>query len=327
MAKSILGESSSGDATPRLSVSNDYAVEVNDLDKSYRQGQVQALKGVHVQIRRGERMGIIGPDGAGKTTLFRILSTLVRPDRGQARVLGYSIETDVPSIRKRIGYMPGRFSLYADLSVEENLSFFATLFGTTIRDHYELIREIYEPLEPFRKRAAGKLSGGMKQKLALCCTLIHRPEILFLDEPTTGVDAVSRKDFWLILQRLKDHGITVVVSTPYMDDASLCERIMFLYRGQVLTIDTPQAIIHRHTQPIYAVRSEQMGRLLVDLRSLKDLDACYTFGNTHHISADDLSIEDLESRLRALGHKEVHIQGIQPTIEDCFIHYMSTYNQ
>jgi len=221
MAKSTSDETSGSGSHPGLDEASDYAIQVSDLHKSFRQGQIQALKGVHVQIRCGERMGIIGPDGAGKTTLFRILSTLIQADRGHASVLGYSVATDLQAIRKRIGYMPGRFSLYADLSVEENLTFFATLFGTSIRDHYELIREIYEPLEPFRKRAAGKLSGWMKQKLALCCALIHKPELLLLDEPTTGVDAVSRKDFWIILRRLKEHGITVVVSTPYMDDAGL----------------------------------------------------------------------------------------------------------
>jgi ABC-2 type transport system ATP-binding protein len=326
MEKLLSGKQSMNRAPTRPATS-EYAVEVSDLYKSYRKGQIQALKDVALQIPHGERMGIVGPDGAGKTTLFRILCTLIQADRGHAKVLGYSVDTDIQPIRKRIGYMPGRFSLYPDLSVEENLSFFATLFGTSIREHYELIREIYEPLEPFRHRAAGKLSGGMKQKLALCCALIHKPEILFLDEPTTGVDAVSRKDFWIILRRLKDQGITVVVSTPYMDDASLCERILFLYRGQVLTIDTPQAIIDRHTQPIYAVRSAEMSRLLRDLRSTQQVDSCYTFGDTHHVSSTSISIDTLHTRLEAMGHQQVQIQRIQPTIEDCFIHQMRAHDQ
>lgn len=326
MEKLLSGERSSELASTRPATS-DYVVEVSELDKSYRQGQIQALKGVSLQIRHGERMGIIGPDGAGKTTLFRILATLLQADRGHASVLGYSVATDIHPIRKQIGYMPGRFSLYPDLSVEENLTFFATLFGTSVREHYALIREIYEPLEPFRHRAAGKLSGGMKQKLALCCALIHKPEILLLDEPTTGVDAVSRKDFWIILRRLKDQGITVVVSTPYMDDAGLCERILFLYRGQVLTIDTPQAIIDRHSQPIYAVRSAEMGRLLRELRTFQEVDSCYTFGDTHHVSSTSISIDGLQARLEVLGHQQVHVQRIQPTIEDCFIHQMRTHDQ
>ena len=218
----------------------EHAVVVDNVTKKY--GAVEALKGVSLTVPSGELFGIIGPDGAGKTSLFRILTTLLLPDSGNASVCGLDIAKDYKEIRRRVGYMPGRFSLYQDLTVEENLNFFATVFNTTVRENYDLIRDIYVQIEPFRKRKAGKLSGGMKQKLALSCALIHRPDVLFLGEPTTGVDPVSRVEFWDMLDRLKRQGITILVSTPYMDEASRCDRIALMRNGRCLSVDTPEGI-------------------------------------------------------------------------------------
>jgi len=236
------------------------AVSVENITKRY--GKTVALDGVSFEVEKGELFGIIGPDGAGKTTLFRIIATLILADSGTASVDGFDVVRDYKELRKRIGYMPGRFSLYQDLTVEENLSFFAAVFGTTIRENYHLVEGIYKLLEPFRKRRAGKLSGGMKQKLALCCALIHKPDILYLDEPTTGVDPVSRKEFWEMLGKLQQEGITIVVSTPYMDEANLCDRIALIKGGRFLQIDTPQNIRQGFSAPLWAVRSEKMHRLL-----------------------------------------------------------------
>ena len=216
------------------------SVQIKNIAKSY--GSVTAVRDVSLDISSGELFGLIGPDGAGKTTLFRILTTLLLADRGEATVCGMDVRKDWRQIRSISGYMPGRFSLYQDLSVEENLHFFATVFKTTVEKNYDLIHDIYVQIEPFAKRRAGKLSGGMKQKLALCCALIHRPRVLFLDEPTTGVDPVSRKEFWDILARIKEQGITIIVSTPYMDEASRCDRIALMRNGVCLRTDTPEAI-------------------------------------------------------------------------------------
>ena len=221
----------------------EYILTADRLTKSY--GAVKAVDGVSFAVRRGEIFGLIGPDGAGKTTLFRLLTTLLRPDSGRAVVAGFDVERQYKEIRRRVGYMPGRFSLYPDLTVEENLQFFATVFGTSIRKNYDLVRDIYSQIEPFRTRRASALSGGMKQKLALSCALIHKPEVLFLDEPTTGVDPVSRRELWDMLRRLKEQGITIVVSTPIVDEARQCDRIAFLNRGQVHGIDTPDRILTR----------------------------------------------------------------------------------
>lgn len=221
----------------------EYILTADRLTKSY--GAVKVLDGVSFAVRRGEIFGLIGPDGAGKTTLFRLLTTLLRPDSGRAVVAGFDVERQYKEIRRRVDYMPGRFSLYPDLTVEENLQFFATVFGTSIRENYDLVRDIYSQIEPFRTRRAGALSGGMKQKLALSCALIHKPEVLFLDEPTTGVDPVSRRELWDMLRRLKEQGITIVVSTPIVDEARQCDRIAFLNRGQVHGIDTPDRILTR----------------------------------------------------------------------------------
>lgn len=221
----------------------DEMVIIENVKKKY--GGVTALDGVSLRVRRGEIFGLIGPDGAGKTTLFRILTTLLHADSGTAMVAGYDVERQYKEIRRRVGYMPGRFSLYQDLTVEENLHFFATVFGTSIRENYDLVRDIYSQIEPFRTRRAGALSGGMKQKLALSCALIHKPEVLFLDEPTTGVDPVSRRELWDMLQRLRNQGITIVVSTPIVDEARQCDRIAFIHHGQVHGIDTPDCILTR----------------------------------------------------------------------------------
>ena len=223
--------------------STQHAVYVNEVSKSY--GKVEALKGVSFSVNPGELFGLIGPDGAGKTTLFRILTTLLLADKGTAAVGNSDVVKDYKSIRRKVGYMPGRFSLYQDRTVEENLNFFATVFHTTIEENYDLVKDIYQQIEPFRKRRAGALSGGMKQKLALCCALIHKPEILFLDEPTTGVDPVSRKEFWEMLQRLKEQGITILASTPIMDEARQCDRIAFINEGEIKGIDTPDRILHQ----------------------------------------------------------------------------------
>ena len=243
------------------------AVEVHDIVKSYRKGAVQALHGVSFEAGHGEIFGIIGPDGAGKTSLFRILTTLILPDSGTASVDGLDIVRDYKAIRNCVGYMPGRFSLYQDMTVEENLTFFATVFGTTIRENYHLIKDIYSQIEPFKDRKAGALSGGMKQKLALSCALIHKPSVLFLDEPTTGVDPVSRKELWEMLRQLKQQGITILVSTPYMDEASLCDRIALILDGRFIGIDTPQHIADNFGEPLWAVGSDNMSKLLRDLRA------------------------------------------------------------
>ena len=294
-------------------------VKCIDLHKSY--GQTIALQGVSFEVNAGEIFGIIGPDGAGKTTLFRILTTLILANQGSATVNGFDVVKDYREIRKCVGYMPGRFSLYQDLTVEENLEFFATVFNTTVEENYELIKDIYQQIEPFKKRRAGKLSGGMKQKLALSCALIHKPTVLFLDEPTTGVDPVSRKEFWGMLKKLKAQGITILVSTPYMDEASLCDRIALIQKGKFLSIDTPQNIVNQYKNQLWAVRSMNMSKLLNDLRSNKSFENCFAFGDSHHVSIENkkLEIKTLEEYLLKCGHTDIEITEIQPTIEDCFM--------
>ena len=295
-------------------------VSVKDLKMSYDRGKVKALKGVSFDMNEGEIFGLIGPDGAGKTSLFRILTTLLLADSGTATV--YDVVKDYKKIRRNIGYMPGKFSLYQDLTVEENLSFFATVFNTTIQENYHLIEEIYSQIEPFKKRKAGKLSGGMKQKLALSCALIHAPHVLFLDEPTTSVDPVSRKEFWDMLQKLKKNfKLSIIVSTPYMDEAVQCERIALIQEGQFLTIDTPEGIVRAYTQTLWEVRSDKMHRLLTDLRGIKGVKTAFAFGEYHHVTVDTsaLTIDSLREQLEKLGHKKIVIEAIEPTIEDCFM--------
>ena len=303
----------------------DIAVSCTNISKHYK--DVHALKGVSLNIPRGELFGIIGPDGAGKTSLFRILTTLILANEGSATVDGFDVVKDYPAIRNRVGYMPGRFSLYQDLTVEENLTFFATVFNTTIAENYDLIKDIYQQIEPFKDRRAGKLSGGMKQKLALSCALIHRPSVLFLDEPTTGVDPVSRKEFWGMLKNLQKQNITIVVSTPYMDEASLCDRIALIQNGEFLTIDSPQGIIANYPNTLLAVESADMHQLLHDLRQNKLTKNCFAFGNEHHVainknnttlSLDEL-IKETDNYLQEKGHKQLTIKAINPTVEDCFM--------
>ena len=296
-------------------------VSVNELKKNYNKGKTQALKGVSFDVNEGEIFGLIGPDGAGKTSLFRILTTLLLPDSGTATVDGMDVVRDFKKIRRHIGYMPGRFSLYQDLTVEENLQFFATVFNTTIEENYHLVEDIYRQIEPFKTRRAGKLSGGMKQKLALSCALIHAPRVLFLDEPTTGVDPVSRKEFWEMLQRLKkNHRLSIIVSTPYMDEAMQCDRIALIQDGRFLTIDTPNAIIGRYDQTLWAVRADHMHRLLDDLRSWTHCRTAFSFGEMYHVTVDAEGTQDgLLDYLQQRGHENIKMGIIQASIEDSFM--------
>jgi len=297
-------------------------VEVKNLKKSY--DKVEAVKGVSFSVSKGELFGLIGPDGAGKTSIFRILTTLMFPSEGSARLLGLDVVDDFKEIRNNIGYMPQRFSLYQDLSVEENLTFFATIFGTTIRENYNLIKDIYVQIEPFKNRLAGKLSGGMKQKLALSCALIHSPNILILDEPTTGVDAVSRKEFWEMLIRLKEKGITILVSTPYMDEANMCDRVALIQNGEIMSIDTPDKIIGNFGSKLWAVKSRNIYQLIKDLRSLDFIETVFPFGEYLHVTSKtgSIDIEKLQSILIEKNHTDIHIQEIRANIEDCFMALM-----
>lgn len=301
-------------------------VQVVDLVKTYNKGALTAVDHVDFSVKKGELFGLIGPDGAGKTSIFRILTTLLMPTEGAATVAGLDVVKEYKQIRKLVGYMPGKFSLYQDLTIEENLNFFASVFGTTVEENYDLIKDIYVQIEPFKDRRAGKLSGGMKQKLALCCALIHKPEVLFLDEPTTGVDVVSRKEFWEMLARLKDQGITILVSTPYMDEATLCERIALIQNGQILSVETPEEIIKQYPDPLYAIKANNMGKLLVDLRNNPNIKTCNAFGEYHHISFKEDQGQAKEMLLKSLenqNHQGLIIDDIQPNIEDCFINLMN----
>lgn len=294
------------------------AVSTENISKSYK--SVKALHNITFEVDPGEIYGIIGPDGAGKTTLFRILTTLLLADGGTGSIEGFELVKDYKRIRRLIGYMPGRFSLYPDMSVEENLKFFASVFNTTIQENYDLIKDIYQQIEPFKTRRAGKLSGGMKQKLALSCALIHKPHVLFLDEPTTGVDPVSRKEFWEMLGKLKKQGITILVSTPYMDEATLCDRIALIQSGSFLQVNTPSGIIHQFKEILWEVKSDHMFRLLEDLRQYNAIKMCFTFGEYHHITVKEgLTIEELKRHLASNGHTDIVINTIKPNIEDCYM--------
>lgn len=299
-------------------------VTIENITKSYEKGKIKALQGVSFSVEEGELFGLIGPDGAGKTTLFRILTTLLVPESGEAKVLGKDTVKDYQEIRKLVGYMPGRFSLYQDMSVAENLEFFATVFNTTVEENYHLIKDIYVQIEPFKDRKAGALSGGMKQKLALSCALIHKPQVLFLDEPTTGVDAVSRKEFWEMLKNLKNQGITILVSTPYMDEASLCDRVALIQKGEILDVNTPREIINNYNKPLWAVRSDHMFRLLKDLRDYEATDSCFAFGEYHHLTLKnkDIKATEIESFLQKKEHENIEVTAIEPNIEDCFMALM-----
>jgi len=307
--------------------SNGIFVECRSVSKRYikntpfEKTNVLALENISFEVKRGELFGIIGPDGAGKTTLFRILTTLLLADSGTVSIEGNDVVKDFKKIRSEVGYMPGRFSLYQDLSVEENLTVFAKVFNTSLAENYHLIKDIYQQLEPFKNRRAGKLSGGMKQKLALCCALIHKPTVLFLDEPTTGVDPVSRKEFWEMLRRLKEENITILVSTPYMDEASLCDRIALMQNGTILQIDSPQHIVQQFPYPLLSVRGENRSKLLQDLRAMPGIRSCFAFGDAHHLAlaVNEYRIEDLHLALKLKGHHQVEIKRIEASIEDCFM--------
>ena len=295
------------------------AVSVNNIHKRYN--DVLALQGVSFEVERGEIFGIIGPDGAGKTSLFRIMATLIFANEGTCSIDDFDVVKDYKEIRKRVGYMPGRFSLYQDLTVEENLTFFSAVFGTSIQENYHLVEDIYKQLEPFKNRRAGNLSGGMKQKLALCCALIHKPSVLFLDEPTTGVDPVSRKEFWEMLKRLQKQGISIVVSTPYMDEANLCDRIALIKSGRFMRIDTPDNIINGFDIPLWSVKSNHMFRMLNDLRAVEDIENCYVSGEFHHFTtySKNFDTKKLKQQLAEKGYENILIEAIKPTIEDCYM--------
>ena len=295
------------------------SISVQNISKSYK--KIKAVDNVSFEVNSGELFGLIGPDGAGKTTLFRILTTLLIADEGKATVANLDVIKDYKTIRNSVGYMPGKFSLYQDLTVEENLTFFATIFGTTIEENYELIEDIYVQIEPFKNRRAGALSGGMKQKLALCCALIHAPKVLFLDEPTTGVDPVSRKEFWQMLKRLQKKGITILVSTPYMDEASLCDRIALIQNGKVLKIDSPQAITSDYDKVIYDIQSKNTHGLIHDLKNYPSHYSVYAFGEfIHYIDKNpDFNPQDIVNYLENKNHTDIIIKTAITTIEDVFM--------
>ena len=301
-------------------------VILNQIRKTYNKDKFVAVDNVSFQVKEAELFGLIGADGAGKTSIFRILTTLLLPDGGSASVNGCDVVKDYKKIRNQVGYMPGKFSLYQDLTVEENLTFFATLFNTTIEANYNLIKDIYVQIEPFEKRRAGKLSGGMKQKLALCCALIHRPSVLFLDEPTTGVDTVSRKEFWEMLKRLKQEGITILVSTPYMDEATLCERIALIQGGKILSVDTPENITKTYPEKLYAIKATNMSKLINDLRQNENISSCNSFGDHHHITFrldEENKRKELFGYLQTKQYEDIELKEIKPTVEDCFIKLMN----
>lgn len=298
-------------------------VKAHELVKTYgKKNKILAVDNVSFSVDEGEIFGLIGPDGAGKTSIFRMLTTLLLPDSGSATVEGFDVVKDYKQIRNTVGYMPGKFSLYPDLTVEENLVFFATIFGTTIQENYELIKDIYVQLEPFKKRRAGKLSGGMKQKLALCCALIHKPSVLFLDEPTTGVDPVSRKEFWEMLKRLKAQSITILVSTPYMDEAAMCDRIALMHGGKILSIDTPANISASYSDQLFAVKAGKMSTLLKRLPEFEKTLNSYAFGEYAHVSIKN-NKENMQSELKQYlenaGMKNIEIKPIKASVEDYFI--------
>ncbi|MFZ5939500.1 MAG: ABC transporter ATP-binding protein [Bacteroidota bacterium] len=302
------------------------SVVIENISKSY--GSFQALSPVSLEVGKGEIFGLIGPDGAGKTTLFRIVATLLKPDSGRVTVAGKDVVSDLKAVRQILGYMPGRFSLYTDLTVEENLEFYAGVFGTTVRENYDLIKGIYSHIEPFRKRQAGKLSGGMKQKLALSCALIHRPEVLILDEPTTGVDAVSRHEFWEMLDGIRKEGITILVSTPYMDEAALCDRVALIQQGSILLISTPGDIVSSSGLSIYALRNDHgIYRYLSKTRKLPFCRDAWLYGDELHVTLSD---EDQEEAMRSVIREwdsGLVFQKVLPSVEDCFINLMQTKRQ
>jgi ABC-type multidrug transport system ATPase subunit len=297
-------------------------IELEHITKTFNKGTVKAVEDISFTVDEGALFGLIGPDGAGKTTLFRILTTLLLPDSGNARVDNLDIRKDYAQIRGRVGYMPGKFSLYQDLTIAENIHFFATVFGTTLEENYDQVKDIYQQIEPFKNRRAGKLSGGMKQKLALCCALIHRPRVLFLDEPTTGVDVVSRKEFWDMLKKLKQEGITILVSTPYMDEAKLCDRIALIQKGIILSIDTPGAIVASFPGKLFSIRTSQPVHVLQDVRTYPGTLSCFAFGDALHATFKEGTEVGVTEYLDSKGQIGVNVEPIVPSIEDCFIHLL-----
>jgi len=294
------------------------AISAENITKKY--GEVTALNSISFEVEKGELFGFIGPDGAGKTTLFRLITSLLVPDHGELHVMGNCIVKDYKQIRTLCGYMPGRFSLYQDLSVEENLKFFASIFNTSIEENYDLIKDIYSQIEPFKTRKAGDLSGGMKQKLALSCALIHKPEILVLDEPTTGVDAVSRKEFWEMLKNLKAHGITIVVSTPYMDEADLCDRVALIHKSNILHIDKPSNLNNFFGKQLFAINHRDTYQLLQTLRASEYADSVYPFGEFVHYTDKRKSVDmNLINEYLSKTLSDIEIHEIEPNIEDTFM--------
>src|SRR5664279_3115190 len=297
------------------------AIEASGIYKSFR--STKALEDISFSVNESEIFGFIGPDGAGKTTLFRTITTLLLPDKGSMKVLGMDVINDYKELRKNIGYMPGRFSLYQDLSVEENLNFYATVFGTTVEENYELISDIYSHIEPFKKRLPGKLSGGMKQKLALSCALIHKPRLLILDEPTTGVDAVSRSEFWTMLAKLRQHDITIIVSTPYMDEAMRCDRVALIQNGAILTVAPPQKIRDSFSRKLFMIKASEKYKLIIALRKYSGTITAYPFGDSVHATFADDHIDD--SLFRFLGEEglsNVTAEETEAGIEDRFLELM-----
>lgn len=297
-------------------------IEISEVSKAHE--DIQALRDISFEVEEGELFGLIGPDGAGKTTLFRILTTLLIPDSGMAHVLEMDVVDDYREIRPLLGYMPGRFSLYQDLSVEENIQFFASVFGTTLEENYSLIEPIYKQLEPFKTRLAGALSGGMKQKLALSCALIHKPKLLVLDEPTTGVDAVSRKEFWEMLHGLKDEGITIIASTPYMDEANQCDRVALIQNGNILKISTPADVAKSFSTTLFGIKAKNKFRLIQALKQFDYVKSVHPFGESVHYAdkRDNPDSDAIKAYLQDQGMEDVSITKIESGIEDTFMELM-----
>lgn len=303
------------------------SIQIEHIRKQFK--DVEALKDISFDVEKGSLFGIIGPDGAGKTTLFRILTSLMLADEGKIMVGGIDVVTDYKKLRQIIGYMPGRFSLYMDLTVQENLNFYARIFHTSLSENYDLIKDIYEQIEPFKNRRAGDLSGGMKQKLALSCALIHKPKLLVLDEPTTGVDAVSRKEFWELLKKMQQREITILVSTPYMDEAALCDRVALMQTGNLLSVNTPQQIVNNFSGNLLAVKTNNMYTLLSDLEGFDGAYRVYRFGESIHL-VSQRPIDEVKQSLRDFlsikAYQKIEIESKQPVIEDCFLALMEKTN-
>ncbi len=302
-------------------------INIKNLVKTFE--KAEALKDISLNIQPNELFGFIGPDGAGKTTLFRILTSLILADSGTVHINQWDVVNNYKEIRKITGYMPGRFSLYMDLTVQENLEFYAKLFGTTIKENYDLIKDVYEQIAPFKNRRAGALSGGMKQKLALSCALIHKPRLLVLDEPTTGVDAVSRKEFWELLKKMQKKDITILVSTPYMDEAALCDRVALMQSGKLLSLNTPQHIIDDFEGNLFAVKTENMYTLLNNLAAFEKKTQAYRFGENIHLvshAGTQKTKENITAYLSGKGYREITVKQIKPVIEDCFLALMNNTN-